>query len=142
MSEKTIHRCPTCGDSYLGNVCESCFKSAPEDEQTAFIKEYLKDFDHHYQDNVADSKKNYAPTPGTTKPVDFNKQPVDFNNPIISASLPDPRGGSVYMDDDYDYMMHNEEIDVSEIPESKPTLKVFQIKVWKLVQAWAVEPQQ
>ena len=103
MSERTIHKCPSCNQTYLGNVCESCFESAPEVEQTAFITEYLKD-------------KKYAPVPGTAS---------SFSAPI-SASLPDPRGGSVYIDND-------DIIDVSKIPVSKPkpTLKVFQIKVYR-----------
>ena len=65
MAERTIHTCPTCKLPYLGNVCESCFESAPEAKQTKFITEYLRDFDHHYQDDV----KKYAPTPGTAKPI-------------------------------------------------------------------------
>ena len=108
MTERTIHRCPSCNQSYLGTVCESCFESAPEVEQTAFITEYLKD-------------KKYAPVPGTASSF---SAPIKSNRPIISASLPDPRGGSVYMD--------NDDIDLTDIiPEPKPTLKVFQIKVYE-----------
>ena len=108
VAERTIHTCPTCKLPYLGTVCESCFESAPEVEQTKFITEYLKNFDQYHQDNP----KKYAPTPGTAS---------SFSAPI-SASLPDPRGGSVYNDD----------IDLTDIiPEPKPTLKVFQIKVYE-----------
>ncbi len=126
MSERTIHTCPTCKLPYLGTVCESCFKSAPEVEQTAFIKQYLKEFDHHYQDNVAAPSKNYAPTPGTTKPKTASSFSAPKAAPIVTASLPKE---PIYMDDDEDYDYMGRDIDVSEIPQSKPTLKVFQITV-------------
>ena len=102
MAERTIHKCPSCNQTYLGNVCESCFESAPEVEQTEFIKEYLKDFDQWHD-------KKYAPIPGDVQP-------------IISASLPDPRGGSIYM--------NNDNIDVSEIPVEKPTLILYEVSVY------------
>lgn len=119
MAERTIHKCPSCNQSYLGNVCESCFESAPEVEQTAFITEYLKNFDQYHQDNP----RKYAPIPGVDPPI----QPSSFSAPIISGSLPAP----VLGDDDYDYS-DNDDIDLVDIiPEPKPTLKAFQIKVYE-----------
>ena len=119
MAERTIHTCPTCKLPYLGTVCESCFESASEVEQSAFIKEYLKDFDQYHQDNP----KKYAPTPGTASSFAAKKKPA----PIVSASLP----VSDYDDDDDDYEYVGRASDVSAIPKPKPTLKVFQIKVWR-----------
>ena len=108
---RNIHKCPSCNQTYLGNVCESCFESAPGVEQTAFIKEYLKDFDQYHD-------KKYAPIPGDVQPFKSSS----FSAPIISASLPDPRGGSIYM--------NNDNIDVSEIPVEKPTLILYEVSVY------------